>query len=209
VTDTVVSPDRDGTDGRAPTELSPRVCTILDVTGEILCEHGEAGLQLRDVARRAKVSLSTIYAHFPSRDELLVAALVRWIDTHHYGDVPPPEPGEPLSAALTRLFRQQYVPWQRHPTMLGVVVRATLLPGGEQLWIRGPQRLVLDEYYEGYDPDVVRDVRTTLTYVALGLISAYAGGRVDAAEMFRVFERAADRLTADLGPPRPLDAAAS
>jgi AcrR family transcriptional regulator len=189
---------------REEPELSPRVCTILDVTGEILCEHGEAGLQLRDVARRAKVSLSTIYAHFPSRDELLVAALVRWIDTHHYGDVPPPEPGDTLGVALTKLFRQQYRPWQTHPNMLGVVVRATLLPGGERLWIRGPQRRVLDEYYAGFAPEIVRDVRTTLNYVALGLISAYVGGRVDAAEMFRVFERAADRLTADLGPPRPV-----
>jgi AcrR family transcriptional regulator len=189
---------------REEPELSPRVCTILDVTGEILCEHGEAGLQLRDVARRAKVSLSTIYAHFSSRDELLVAALVRWIDTHHYGDVPPPEPGDTLGVALTKLFRQQYRPWQTHPNMLGVVVRATLLPGGERLWIRGSQRRVLDEYYAGYEPDIVRDVRTTLNYVALGLISAYVGGRVDAAEMFRVFERAADRLTADLGPPRPV-----
>ena len=40
--------------------------------------------QLRDVAEIAKVSLATIYKHFPSRDDLIVATVERWMDEHVY-----------------------------------------------------------------------------------------------------------------------------
>ncbi len=53
--------------------------TILDVVAEQLSSAGYDGLQLRNVARAARVSLSTVYKHFPSRDDLVIAAVERWM----------------------------------------------------------------------------------------------------------------------------------
>lgn len=40
---------------------------------------GYEGMQVRVVAERAGVAASTVYLHFPSKDDLLVACLLRWL----------------------------------------------------------------------------------------------------------------------------------
>ena len=43
---------------------------------------GYDAVELRTIARGARVSLATIYKSFPSRDALLLAAVEQWIDPH-------------------------------------------------------------------------------------------------------------------------------
>jgi AcrR family transcriptional regulator len=47
---------------------------ILRTVAEMLDENGTADLVVPEVARRAGVSLRTVYRHFPSREELIAAA---------------------------------------------------------------------------------------------------------------------------------------
>ena len=42
---------------------------ILDIVVEILETEGYDAVQLREVARRARASLATIYKRYPTRDE--------------------------------------------------------------------------------------------------------------------------------------------
>lgn len=48
--------------------------TVLRVTWELLNETGLSGLSVEEVARRSGVAKTTIYRHWPSRTELILAA---------------------------------------------------------------------------------------------------------------------------------------
>jgi AcrR family transcriptional regulator len=48
----------------------------MDATLLLVLERGYDGLQMRDVAAAAQVSTRTLYNHFPSKEHLLLAALV-------------------------------------------------------------------------------------------------------------------------------------
>jgi AcrR family transcriptional regulator len=180
------------------TDLDPTRTSILDVTLELLESHGDEALQLRDVAKQARVSLSTVYKHFPSRDELVVAALERWMDAHVYRSMPAADPTKPLADLLVEGFRHLFEPWLAHPTMLTAFLRASLLPGGDRLGQQGTAAAgpAIASYFQGYDPQLARDVGTVLGHLTSGLLGQFAAGRADVAEIIGVYEVAVRRLTA-------------
>ena len=51
------------------------VADVLRTTLEIIGEHGFAGLRVEDVAARAGVNKTTIYRRWPTRGDLVIAAL--------------------------------------------------------------------------------------------------------------------------------------
>jgi len=51
------------------------VSTVLQTTLEVLGQHGYAGLRVEDVAERAGVNKTTIYRRWPTRAQLVIAAL--------------------------------------------------------------------------------------------------------------------------------------
>ena len=53
---------------------TPNLDGILDVTVELLLEHGEAGFRIEDVIDRTGVSKSSLYLHFGGRDGLIESA---------------------------------------------------------------------------------------------------------------------------------------
>lgn len=53
---------------------TPNLNGILDVTVELLLEHGEAGFRIEDVIERTGVSKSSLYLHFGGRDGLIESA---------------------------------------------------------------------------------------------------------------------------------------
>lgn len=62
---------------------------ILEATIQIHDEQGMADAKWEEIARRAGVSLSTLYRHFPSNDEL-IAACGRLV----FEELPPPDPAQ-------------------------------------------------------------------------------------------------------------------
>jgi AcrR family transcriptional regulator len=50
---------------------------ILDAADELLSEQGYAEMSMDELAARAGVSKATLYQHFPSKEDLVVAGLVR------------------------------------------------------------------------------------------------------------------------------------
>ena len=105
-------------------QLRTDPAVILDAVAALLESNGYDGWQLDDVAENARVSLATIYKHFPSRGELIVAALERWMEIHAYGPIESRRPGEPLFDALIRMLRTIFEPWEKHPQMLDALMRA-------------------------------------------------------------------------------------
>jgi TetR/AcrR family transcriptional regulator, cholesterol catabolism regulator len=194
---TAMPDERDGV-VVAPSNPPDEWYRILDVVAELLGEAGYDALLLRDVAKRARVSMTTIYTHFPSKDVLVVAAVERWMGERVYAKLPSVQPDAPLSERLAGWYRQLFAPWEQNPAMLRVFMQAAMLPGGERLSDQGAAVAlpVSEQMFAGYPQDLADDVNMILGNVVLGLLSRFASSRVEVAEIVSDVERTISRLTA-------------
>jgi AcrR family transcriptional regulator len=53
---------------------------VVDAAMELGVEGGYEAVQMRDVAARAHVAMGTVYHYFASKDHLLSAALLQWVE---------------------------------------------------------------------------------------------------------------------------------
>lgn len=173
---------------------------ILEVVVDILETGGYDAVQLREVARRARTSLATIYKRYPTRDVLILAALERWMDENRYASLTTQQPGpdESIYDGLMRVFRTIFEPWERHPDMLRAYYRARSAPGGQRLVSRGVDAVVpaamavLGEA----DPDLVADLPPIVSNLAYGLVARFTAGEIAITEILSTLDRALFRLTA-------------
>ncbi|MEV0762635.1 TetR family transcriptional regulator [Nocardia sp. NPDC050435] len=172
---------------------------ILEVVREQLETEGYDAVQLRGVASRARVSLTTIYKHFPTRDELIVAALQEWMAENSYVAMESPPPGEPIYDGLMRVIRHVFEPWERHPLMLQAYHRARTGAGAQHLDNHGLDAVlpIAAEVLSGADESYLSDIATIASNMAFALLGQCADGVLEVAEALRLFERAVYRLTAD------------
>ncbi|ORW94372.1 TetR family transcriptional regulator [Mycobacterium sp. IEC1808] len=174
---------------------------IIEIVVELLDTQGYEAVQLREVAKRARVSLATIYKRYATRDELIVAALEWWMDTNRYANLPSPatgEGGESLYSDLMAVFRTIFEPWERHPTMLRSYFRARSGPGGERLIQRGVDAVVpvAKSITAKVDSDYAKDLELILTGVVFGFLGRFAQGEIEVTEIVPGIERAVFWLTA-------------
>jgi AcrR family transcriptional regulator len=172
---------------------------ILDIVAELLETEGYDAVQLREVARRARTSLSTIYKRYANRDELILAALQSWMDENRYSGLvhQAPEPGESVYDGMMRLLRTIFEPWEQHPAMLRAFYRARASQGGQQLFRRGLD-IVSPSFMEvlaDVDDDFLRDLETILSTVIYGLLGRFAVGELDITEIVPGLDRTVYWLT--------------
>src|SRR3954447_19315061 len=176
---------------------------ILDIVVEILETEGYDAVQLREVARRARTSLSTIYKRYSTRDSLIVAALERWMDENRYAGLAMQthEPDEPIYDGLMRVFRTIFEPWERHPDMLKAYHRARSAPGGQRLVSRGLDAVIpaTTAVLADADPDLADDLPPIVSNLAYGLVARFAAGEIAITEILPTLERALFRLTVSAG----------
>ena len=110
---------------------------IVRVVLEILESEGYDAVQLAVVAKRARVSLTTIYKFCPTRDELIVTALSRWMQVNGYSGMADPPPDASLYEGMMWVYRKLFEPWERNPRMLEAYHRAWTGPRGERLDLQG------------------------------------------------------------------------
>ena len=173
--------------------------TVISVVLKLLETRGCDAVHLREVARRARVSLATIYEQFPTRDELIVTAMERWMVVNAYAELTPPAPDESLYDGLMRQFRYVFEPWERSPRMLEAYHRARSLSGGERLTLQSMNAIepIVDAVLEGVDPDYQADITLILENMAYAVIGRFADGDIDISDILPTLERAVYRLTAN------------
>ncbi|KUI31536.1 TetR family transcriptional regulator [Mycobacterium sp. IS-1496] len=172
---------------------------MIAVVIEILETDGYEAVQLREVARRARISLSTIYKRYATRDELILAALEAWMDDHRYSGVSPHprEPGASLHQALMDLFRTIFEPWEQHPGMLTAYYRARSSQSGRQLMQRGLDIVVPAglELLSDVDDEFVADFSDVIFSVVYGLLGRFTTGEITITEILPTLDRAVFWLT--------------
>ncbi len=173
---------------------------ILATVVDLLETEGYDAVQLREVARRSRTSLATIYKRYANRDELILAALEAWTDEHRYAGVAGQrrEPGETLHEALMRLFRILFEPWESHPAMLAAYFRARSGPSGKRLLRRGLDVVVPTalDVFAGVDEEFIADMDTVIANVVYGLLGRFAAGELPITEILPTIDRTVYRLTA-------------
>ncbi|HET6734606.1 TetR family transcriptional regulator, partial [Mycobacterium sp.] len=179
-------------------DVEPQRDRILDIVVELLETEGYDAVQLREVARRARTSLATIYKRYGTRDELILKALECWMTENRYsGLTQPHDADESLYVGLMRVLRTIFEPWERHPAMLEAYFRARTAPGGQKLVRRGFDTVVpvAMEALAGADADFIRDVDTIVSSVVYGLMGRFAAGEIAIAEIVPSLERTVHYLT--------------
>jgi TetR/AcrR family transcriptional regulator, cholesterol catabolism regulator len=171
------------------------VRTVLD----LLESEGYDAVQLRTVAKRARVSLSTIYRFFPTRDELIVAALGRWMEANAYSRHAEPPPDASLYDVHMWALRLVFEPWEKAPRMLEAYHRALSGPGGDRLDAQGMAAVepVVRPFLAKLDPDYCEDMVLILTNMAYAVRGRFADGDLAITDILAVLERTVFRLTAD------------
>jgi TetR/AcrR family transcriptional regulator, cholesterol catabolism regulator len=172
---------------------------IVAVVQDLLETGGYDAVQLREVARRARVSLATIYRLFSSRDELIVTSIEQWMSMKSYAELALPDAGESVYEGLMRGLRYVFEPWERNPRMLEAYHRARTGPGGRRLDRQGLQAVMpnVNALLEHADPTYVEDLNLILRNVAYAVIGRFAAGSLDITAILPTLERAVFRLTAD------------
>ncbi|ORW10169.1 TetR family transcriptional regulator [Mycobacterium kyorinense] len=173
---------------------------VLDVVVDILETDGYDAVQLREVARRARMSLATIYKRYTTRDELILAALQRWMDENRYAGLTGQthDADESIYTGLMRVLRTIFEPWERHPGMLEAYFRARTAPGGQNLVRRGFDAVVpaAMTVLADVDAELVQDLDTVLSSLVHGLIGRFATGEIAITDIVPALDRAVFRLTA-------------
>jgi AcrR family transcriptional regulator len=171
---------------------------ILAVVVSIIESDGTDAVQLVEVAKRARVSLSTIYKHFTSRDELIISAIESWMDANVYRSLDQgTTSSDPFFDALMRYFHHIFEPWEQHPHMAEGFMRARLSPGGGRLKLQGSAatEASMKQVIKDVDPEFAEDVLMIVSNVIYALVFRYATEDLALTEIMSTVERTLKRLT--------------
>jgi len=101
---------------------------VIDAATSLALDGGYEAVQMRDVASRADVAMGTVYRYFTSKDHLLAASLVHWVEQLDLRLAQQPaqgaSPAERVIDALDRALRTM----GRQPQLVGAVFTALASP---------------------------------------------------------------------------------
>lgn len=171
------------------------VTAILDAAVDVLNER--PGASIEDVAEAAGVTRQTVYAHYPSREGLLNAAIDRVTDEAVTAMDAAQLEHEPPTAALLRLSRAGRRTYERYPRLLQMTPQD---PDAERIR-HDPVRKRLErviqrgqdtgEFDRGFSPAWLATVAMALGHAAEEDVAA---GRMPAADAVTAAEQSTLRI---------------
>lgn len=179
---------------------------MLEVASRLAADGGFDAVQMRRVALESDVALGTLYRYFPSKEHLLVSAMLRQItDLGERLTVRPPVGSHPVDRVVDVLSRSNRA-LQRQPQFTLAMVRA-LVAGDQTI---GPavheitssmRSIILGAMAVGEKPDNGSErlplVADTLADVWLSALVAWLSGSIPATGVNEKLERAATLLMED------------
>jgi TetR/AcrR family transcriptional regulator, cholesterol catabolism regulator len=137
--------------GTRASETAARKRRLLDAATALAAEGGYDAVQMRDVAHRAEVALGTLYRHYTSKDQLLLAALAQQATTlRDRLDQRPPR-GSTAAERVSDVLRRASRALERQPR----VIQATLTAMSATDDVGAPVRLEINETLRAIIADAV------------------------------------------------------
>jgi AcrR family transcriptional regulator len=190
-----------GRSGTRAAETAARKHRLLVAATELAAEGGYDAVQMRDVASRAEVALGTLYRHYASKDQLLLAALAdQATRLRERLDQRPPRgvvPADRVADVLRRATRAL----ERQPRVTHAMVTAMSVSDDSaapvKQEINDTLRAIIVDAVDGTPVPDLDDVVRVLGSVWFAELTFWSGGLTDATAMADHLARAASLL---LGP---------
>ncbi|MGB7053518.1 MAG: TetR family transcriptional regulator [Acidimicrobiales bacterium] len=101
---------------------------VIDAAMGLGLDGGYDAVQMRDVAARADVAMGTVYRYFTSKDHLLAATLVHWVEQLDGRLAQLPPQGETAAARVLDALDRALRAMGRQPRLVGAVFTALASP---------------------------------------------------------------------------------
>jgi len=110
--------------GTRAAETAARKERLLAAATTLAAEGGYDAVQMRDVAARAEVALGTLYRHYASKDQLLLAAMAEQASTLRERLVQRPPKGDTPAARVSDVLRRASRALERAPLVTKAMLAA-------------------------------------------------------------------------------------
>ena len=184
--------------GTRAAETAARRRRLIDAAVGLAAEGGYEAVQMRDVAARAEVALGTLYRHYSSKDQLLLAALAAQADTLRCRLEQRPPRGNTPATRVAEGLRRACRALEREPRVTAAMVTAMSSTDGEV----APAKHSVQESLRGMiagaignDPvDDLDAIVNVLGHVWFAALAFWVGGMTESGAMADDLERAAHLL---------------
>ena len=175
----------DGAPARnAALETAARRERMVAAAVELATAGGYAAVQMRDVAARAEVALGTLYRHYSSKDQLLLAALADQANTLRTRLAQRPPRGDEPGGRVADVLRRATRALTRDPSTTAAMVTALSSrepqAAAAKLEVYGEMRTIISGAIDGHEVRDLDGVLRVLGYVWLATLGAWVGGTIDA-----------------------------
>lgn len=103
---------------------------IIDTAMELAAEGGYEAVQMREVAARADVALGTLYRYFPSKEQLLVAAMSEQVTSMRQRLADRQPEGETPAQRVMDDLRRANRALQRQPNVTAAMLKSLIASNG-------------------------------------------------------------------------------
>ena len=148
---------------------------------ELADEGGYDAVQMRDVATRAGVALGTIYRYFPSKDALLAAAMVEWMEDLERRVTQRGPHGDTTADRVYDILRRAVATMERQPRVAEAVI--TSLTSDDPMAGKASAsttdvmtRVMLQAFPDDVDADMEARIAKVLGHVWFSCIVAWKNG---------------------------------
>jgi TetR/AcrR family transcriptional regulator, cholesterol catabolism regulator len=177
---------------------------VLVAALELGAEGGYEAVQMRDVAASAEVALGTVYRYFPSKDALLAAAMVEWMEDLERRVTQRAPRGATTAERVYDVLRRAVATMERQPKLAEAAITALTSDdrdaGAASIASTDVMlRVLLQAFPEGTDPELEASIARVLGHVWFSCLAAWSNGVGDLAWVGKELETATHLLCDHLG----------
>jgi AcrR family transcriptional regulator len=170
---------------------------------ELAADGGYEAVQMRDVATSAGVALGTIYRYFPSKDALLAAAMVEWMEDLERRVTQRGPSGATTAERVYDVLRRAVATMERQPKLAEAVI--TALTSDDEAAGQASvsttdvmTRVMLQAFPDDVDPEMEAGIAKVLGHVWFSCMVAWKNGVGDMTWMAGELQIAADLICGHL-----------
>lgn len=169
----------------------------------LAADGGYEAVQMRDVASRAGVALGTIYRYFPSKDALLAAAMVEWMEDLERRVTQRGPQGGTTAERVYDVLRRAVATMERQPKLAEAVITALTSDdpaagAASSSTTDVMSRVMVQAFPDDVDPEVEARIAKVLGHVWFSCMVAWKNGVGDMAWMAEELDIACELILGHL-----------
>lgn len=157
---------------------------VVQAALKLAADGGYDAVQMREVGAEAGVALGTIYRYFSSKDALLAAALVAWVEDLERRVTARPPTGATTAARVASILRRAHRAMEKQPKLAEAVITAMVSPDPATMDAQAQTGIAMGRVLgramsADLDRSTAAKVTTVLTHVWFSALIIWVNGRDD------------------------------